>query len=424
MKAKIYSFRWDDADPAGYDVNDALMAGQRDRVIDLIQNAKEVWYKADDVPGHDADATDQWDDPADMRMMIYEKPDPIPWLFTQRVPAGRGGVLTGVGGSSKTTVLYAMAVGACCGSLPWGWKVERTGKALLVLTEDTAADVHHTIFYLSQGLTDDEKAAVIQNLVIFPMAGKDTRLMIKTNQQTVVKSRLYAALKQKILDLGDVVFVGLDPALSLSEGDEMDQGQQRALGKMADDLGVNTGAAVMLVSHSTKGSLLTEEPQSHSSRGGGALTDAVRGEYVLRNMTTNEAAKANITDVEERHRHVQLVNTKGNKIPPAARVPVWLRRDEYGNLMEVEIVFDEKGTFTGTDKKIIATHIQMSLHSTVKLADWRTECVSRGLISGGNPDAQKKAMQRVLNKLIKMGMADKGIGQGIYNITDLGKATQ
>jgi RecA-family ATPase len=260
--------------------------------------------------------------------------------------------------------------------------------------------------------------------VIFPMAGKDTRLMVKTRNQTVEKSPLYFALEQKIHDLGNVVFVGLDPALSLSEGEELDQGQQRALGKMADDLGVNTGAAVLLVSHATKASLQTEELQSHSSRGGGAITDAVRAEYVLRNMTGKEAVKANITDIEERHRHVQLVNTKGNKIPPAARVPVWLRRDDFGNLAEVEIIFDEKGHFTDREKKIIQTHIEMSVHSTVKLGDWRAECVKRGLVSGDTPKAQEKAMQRVLKNLSNLQMIQKGIGKGIYTITDLGKDTQ
>lgn len=63
----VRSFTWDFGDPAGYDVNDALMAGQRDRVIDLIQNAKEVLYKDHKTPGHaehktpdhDADATNR-----------------------------------------------------------------------------------------------------------------------------------------------------------------------------------------------------------------------------------------------------------------------------------------------------------------------------------------------------------------------------
>lgn len=32
---KVWAFRWDAGDPKGYDVNDLLMAGKRDRVIDI-----------------------------------------------------------------------------------------------------------------------------------------------------------------------------------------------------------------------------------------------------------------------------------------------------------------------------------------------------------------------------------------------------
>jgi hypothetical protein len=365
-----------------------------------------------------ADATNQWNTPVNIAKMISIQPEPLPWLFTLRIPAGRGVVLTGLGGSSKTTVLYAMAVGACCGSLPWSWEIERTGKAVLVLTEDTTHDVHYTVHYLSRGLTDEQKEAISKNLIIYPLAGKDTRLMVKTGNGTVEKSPLYHSLKEKVTSLGSVVFVGLDPALSISEGDENDQAHQRVLGKMADDLGVNTGAAVVLVSHSTKGSLQTEEPQSHSSRGGGAITDATRGEYVLRNMTGKEAIKANITETEERHRHVQLVCTKGNKIPPGARVPVWLRRDDFGNLSEVYIEMDGKGTLTDRDIEILKVHSKIGVFGTPKLADWRNECIKLGMITGATENAQKQAMKRVLDKLLKAGLIVKGIGRGIYTQTD------
>jgi RecA-family ATPase len=358
-----------------------------------------------------------WDSPVNIAEMMNAKPDPMPWLFTQRIPAGRGTLLTGLGGSSKTTVLYAMAVGACCGFLPWSWEVERTGKAVLLLTEDTAFDVHQTIFYLARDLSDTDRATITKNLIIYPLAGKDTRLMTKTRAGTVEKSPLFHSLESKINNLGGVVFVGLDPALSLTEGDEMDQGQQRALGKMADDLGVNTGAAVVLVSHSTKGSLQTEEPQSHSSRGGGAVTDAVRGEYVLRNMTPKEAAKANITDAEERHRHVQLVGTKGNKIPPAGKVPVWLRRDNYGNLAEVEISMDGAGTVTTRDRDILRVLQDLEFSGPVKLSDWRVECLKRGLLTGPTDNARKQAMKKTITKLSTLGMIEKPT-QGFYATID------
>jgi hypothetical protein len=241
--------------------------------------------------------------------------------------------------------------------------------------------------------------------------------MVKTSTGTIEKSPLFYALQTKIIDLGGVVFVGLDPALSVSEGDELDQSHQRALGKMADDLAVTTGATVALVSHATKGSLSKQELTSHNSRGGGAITDAVRAEYSMRNMTIEEANQAGITDVEERKRHVQLVATKGNAIPPSAFVPVWLRRDDFGNLAEADIEMDGKGTLSDRDMEVLKVHSKIGVFSTPSLADWRAECIKERLITGANPNAQKQAMKRVVDKLLKAGLIKKGVGRGIYTQT-------
>jgi hypothetical protein len=44
---KVWAFRWFTDDPKGYDVNDLLMAGQRDRIIEMIQGAEQVRYAED-----------------------------------------------------------------------------------------------------------------------------------------------------------------------------------------------------------------------------------------------------------------------------------------------------------------------------------------------------------------------------------------
>jgi hypothetical protein len=391
------------------DFNDMAIDAGLDAVKAVLDGAK--------VPDADQETPNQWDDPLDMQLVIYEKPDTISWLILERIPLGRGIIITGLGGSSKTRVLYILAIGCVVGFLPWAWNVEKTGKAVLVLTEDTAQDVHRTVHYMARDLTDEQKQALSENLIIYPLAGKDTRLMVKTGTGTVEKSPLFYSLQQKIIDRGGAVFVGLDPALSVSEGDELDQSHQRALGKMADDLAVTTGATVALVSHATKGSLSKQELTSHNSRGGGAITDAVRAEYSMRNMTIEEANQAGITDVEERKRHVQLVATKGNAVPPSAFVPVWLRRDDFGNLAEADIEMDGKGTLTDRDMEVLKVHGKIGVFSTPSLADWRAECIKAGLITGTTENAQKQAMKRVVDKLLKAGLIKKGVGRGIYTQT-------
>jgi len=347
-----------------------------------------------------------WDKPIDTSLMLSTPPIPMEWLVPDRIQLGRGILLTGVGGSSKTRVMYHMAIGAAIGRLPWDWGLEKMGKSLLILTEDTKDDVHRTLWGICQtlGLNDDEIDKVKQSIIVYPLAGFDCRLLTFDSNRVLLESKLLKELEEKIKSVGDVVFVGLDPALSLSPGDELDQGHQRTLGKMADNLAVHTGAAVMLVSHASKASLGREELDSHNSRGGGAITDAVRGEFAMRTMTAKEATFAGITDIEERKRHVQLVATKGNHLSPAAYVPVWLRRGDHGTLCAANFVFGEmqQNKLSENDRKIFDVLTEMP--SGCGLDEWRSECIKGGLIIRGTPDAQKKNMQRCVDRLKKHGL--------------------
>jgi hypothetical protein len=283
-----------------------------------------------------------WDSPADIEAMLTTKPEPMQWLVAQRVPFGRGGGLAALGGTGKTTLLKALAVGCITGHLPMdGWEVERTGKVVLVLTEDTHAEFHEDLHRLCYGMTTRERELIARNLIVYPLAGRDTRLLTKSPRGVVEKSVLYHSLVAKIQAVGGVVLVGLDPALGITEGDEMNQADQRALGRAVDDLGVTVGATCILLAHSTKALGNAKELGSHSSRGGGALTDALRFEITMRGMTAEEAKAHDIEDLEERLHLVQVCITKGNRVPPSAKVPVWLRYDS-GTLVSAGLVEPEK----------------------------------------------------------------------------------
>ena len=91
-----------------------------------------------------------WDKPVDVSLLLRTHPTPIEWLIPDRIQMGRGILLTGVGGSSKTRAMYHLAIGAAIVKLPWNWKVNTTGKSLLVLTEDTKNDA---VLVYSPGLS-------------------------------------------------------------------------------------------------------------------------------------------------------------------------------------------------------------------------------------------------------------------------------
>jgi len=381
--------------------------GTKDQLVSLIEST---------APCSTAPTPGIWDKPMDLVSLIDTTPEPHKWFCKERIIAGRGLIITGVGGSSKTRLLYHLAAGAILGRLPWAWDVSVMGRVVLVLTEDTMNDVHTIIHSLSisLGLSLEEKQTLYQSLIIYPLAGSDTILLNKTGAGTLGKSKLFLELTEKIKGLDNVAFVGMDPALSLTDGDELDQSNQRALGKMADDLAVLTGATVALITHATKGSLQQDVLGSHNSRGGGAITDAARTEFVMRTMTQKEFNRAGLDDLEEQFRHVQLVGTKGNYLPPSAYLPIWLRRDDRGMLSESDISFDQKAGPSERDIRALSLLMQLSPSSDRGMESWRKSCIESGVIKSDKKDNQDRTMKRIVKALKDSNLITKGIGKGIW----------
>lgn len=351
--------------------------------------------------------------------MLATPPEPRAWFAKARLLMGRAFVLTGIGGSSKTTLLYHLAIAAVIGRLPWDWTIDSTGTALLFLTEDTAQDVHHTIAAMTSDMDDSEIDLLAERLHIYAMAGEDVRLLSLDGQALFENSR-GKGLIEKCRGYGDLAFIGLDPALALTEGDEMSQAHQRYLGQFCDKLAIKTGACVMLTTHATKASASADELTSHQSRGGGGITDAVRGEFVMRTMTQKEANGFGIDDAAERKAHVQLVCTKGNKLSPDAFLPLWLRRGQGGVLMPANLTAGAATEARANllDIKALDVLRELSGSATPTLAEWRGECITRRLIVGKSDEARKKAMDRTVARLLAENRIERGIGRGIYSPKD------
>ena len=357
---------------------------------------------------------------------MRDPPKPTRWLFRQRVPANRGGLLTGVGGTSKTQLLYQMAIAAILGHCPWGWHVERTGKAVLILTEDDVDDPHVTLHTIraAMTLTAEQLSAVEAGLIVYPLAGEDLKLLVRDPKSgALVGSRHLRALEEKINDTGGCRVRRHRPrARRVSEGDEASQSDQRALGRMADNLAVRCDCSVLALSHATKGSLQSDELTSHSSRGGGAITDAVRVEYAMRTLTAKEAPKYGINDIAERESYVQLKATKGNRIPPEAKVPVWFKRGHGGFLEIAELVEVEAGGISPNAKRVLNVMAELDpANDGVRLLDLRQRCAELHIIGGPTDDAKKKAMTRIL-KSLGSRIAKDGQVRGSYrrNVADFG----
>jgi hypothetical protein len=348
-----------------------------------------------------------------IRGMFECKPQPKRWHCAERLLAGRAHALAGVGGSSKTTALYQLAIGSVLGRLPWDWKVSTPGSAALFLLEDTLDDVHQRLHVIGAGLDAEARQQLDARLRVFHLAGKDARLLRLEGSQ-LRESEIYDWAMFRIGQLPEPrAFVGFDPALGITEGDEMNQAHQRRLGELMDRIAIDSGACVMVTTHAARSMLHADELGSHSSRGGGAITDAVRGEYALRTMTAEEGRRFGIEDRAQRQRYVQLAATKGNGLPPEAFAPVWLERGEHGLLHQVKLDQVERGTVG--QRELQALDLLRKAHESgeTTLRFWRDQCAAAGLLKG-SPSAIEKGMERVRDALLDAGMVSKGSTRGLW----------
>lgn len=395
------------------DFNDMAKASGLDAVRRMLERVEQVAPKASSLPA--APTVELWPKlDGDISRFLDTEPPPRKWFVHNRLLAGRAAVLTGIGGASKTTALYHFALAAVLGWLPWGWKVDTTGTALLFLTEDTTDDTHHALADLCESLSDEDRALVAAKLRVFSLAGEDVRLL-SVDQGALYENARALGLIARCASIEDVAFIGIDPALALSEGDELSQAHQRYLGQFIDKLAIQTGACAMLVTHATKASANADEITSHASRGGGGITDAVRAEFLLRTMTAKEATAHGVA-LNDRKRFVQLVATKANKAPLDAFAPLWLERGRNGLLFPAELALVERreSSLTMTDRRVYDLLREMCKVSVPMLQEWRQECHKRGLIAGTSEEAKTKSMQRIIGRLKDEGMIQSGLSRGSY----------
>lgn len=342
-------------------------------------------------------------------------PPELQWFCRERLQANRAHLLTGIGGVSKTTFAYHLGVGAVTGRLPWGWQVARTGAALMLLAEDTPAGVHRTVARIvnNGNFSERERNLIADQLHVFPLAGQAARLLAAGPNGTLVPTAECKGLFELVKRIPDLVFIALDPALGLTEGNELDNAHQRRLGELVDKLAIEANACVVLISHAAKASNSAAELGSHSSRGGGAITDAVRGEIALRTMTADEARRFGVTDVAERKAYVQVAITKANDSPPEAFAPFWLHRGP-GGLAQADLVESEGSGVGSRERKALEILTELARTSTPTLKDWRDACDIARLLTGKTDRAKEKSMERIRDALRSAGLVESGMTRGTF----------
>lgn len=263
----------------------------------------------------------------DILAAFENKPKPLDFVFPGFL-AGTVGTIVAPGATGKSYLTLEAAMGVACtvaGGDLLDVRPENTGRSVYIAAEDPESVVKQRLHAIGAHLNQEARESIAENVDIEPVLGSRLDLMRDDHRERVIRHCEGARI------------VILDTLSRVHSLDENSNGEMSKLFGVLEQIGAETGAAVLFLHHTSKAASFGEQTDhQHASRGASLLTDNARFAASLVKMTEREADKDHY-DVEEsmRSMFVRFSVTKNNYGSPIE--DRWYRRHEGGVLRPAQL---------------------------------------------------------------------------------------
>lgn len=270
----------------------------------------------------------------DVTRLLGLQPPPREFLVEGLIPAGEVGALIGAGGVGKSVFALGLCMavksgGPVCGHA--GWQVKTPRDVLYLHAEDSHEEAWrrlHAILEEEERHVWDGPAALDRlkggrRFVFHPLEGRDARLTTRGGQFTQAVREITEAAAQ-FDDLGLIV---LDPAVSFLGGEENSNEDVQLLITACRRIAKQSGAAVLIVHHSSKSAAMNGRRDASAGRGASAFEAGIRWALVAARMGADEAKAYDLGGCEPRA-YLGIENPKANYGPEAELA--WFQRSAHG----------------------------------------------------------------------------------------------
>ena len=236
--------------------------------------------------------------------------EPRPWLLGKAFCRGFVSSLFASGGSGKTSLRIAQAVGLASGKEITGEKIWRRCRVLLVSLEDDedelrrrirACCIHHKI----------DRRTELAGWLFCSNLSRGEKLALMNDKGKVVDGGLELKLAQTIKEKNIDLMI-LDPFKKTHGCPENDNTAMDVVTDLLTNMAMYLNVAVDVPHHVAKG--VMEAGSADAGRGSSAFRDGLRLSYTLTRMTEASAEGCGISE-HERWRYVQVVSSKVNITP-------------------------------------------------------------------------------------------------------------
>lgn len=255
---------------------------------------------------------------------LDEPPPPPRFTLWPYVPEGVPCLLQGAGGTSKTGLLAALAVGICTGRSMLG-DVRAPGSVLIVSAEDRRDAIRRHLYSATRGRTPAELDMVAERLVIKDAVGLGVKLTRSVASELRISGDV-SALCDFARTIPDLRLVVLDTLSRLHGGEETNEGLAAFVEAM-EAICRRTRAATIAAHHTGKAQARSDMADQYGGRGGSALSDNCRSVMHLSAVTPEtKGAPTNAADLIDEGRLVRLSLVKCNAIARSLVPDVYLER--------------------------------------------------------------------------------------------------
>lgn len=255
----------------------------------------------------------------------FENPGPRINFLLPGMIRGSVGALVAPGGAGKSIFALQLAVWLTSGADLVGFGEAPKDQSVAYLSaEDPLPVLAERLYAMSELLTDHQKQAVEDNLLVMPLDGIRPNLL----------SPNWITALQGLAEEHDLLI--LDTLRRFHGCDENSGTEMARLLENLELVASRTGCSVLFLHHTSKAALWNQAgDQQQASRGSSVLTDNVRWQGYLATMTPGEAKKYRIT-TEPISRYVRFGVSKANYHPGIH--PRWFIRGTAGVLQPVDLV--------------------------------------------------------------------------------------
>lgn len=236
--------------------------------------------------------------------------------------AGTIGIVVGQGGIGKSYLALQVALAVAAGRPVAGglFPAPARGNVGIIFGEDPIDVLRDRLFRLREAESIDDATAITLDKSLEIVSGVGADLRVASTSPFLGALMALAAGKRLVI---------VDPLAFLLNGDENDNGAATRLIQLLQKVCVQTGAAILLLHHVSKGGA-GEREEWTAARGASAISTGCRWQLHLSPPTRAECADLKLTaDAAQNWVRVVATKTSYGRAEPRS----WLQRQESGVLV-------------------------------------------------------------------------------------------